>query len=246
MSIINTLVLHRVVKDEVKNFEDITEKTLALMLKKEPYSFTSIEDAFNKLCPIKKPICLTFDDGFSSDIDITLPQLQSNHAVATFFIVRDYLNKSGYMTKDQVIQLSKNGMQIGSHSLSHPNFLDINSRIRRDELISSKDFLEDLLCKEVTTFSFPFGFSNDRCIDEVFSAGYKFCCTSRHGIANVNSRVIPRNSINGKMKISQIYRNMRPSLATRLSWSAEDAVKSKFKDYAPELYPKIRDFVSKL
>jgi len=246
MESINTLVLHRVVENNIENFEDISVKTFELILAKHPKSFLSIDNAFNNDCPISNPICLTFDDGFSSDVDVVLPMLKSNNAIATFFIVCDYLNKDGYMTNDQVVQLSNNNMQIGSHSLTHPNFVDLPLRFKKDELRSSKIFLEDLLSKEVTTFSFPFGFVDNESIDEVFRAGYKFCCTSNHGLANLNSNLIPRNSINSQSSIVQIYKIMKPSIITRTIWSVEDMVKPNIKYYLPSLYPKIRDLLSKL
>ena len=142
MESINTLVLHRVVENNIENFEDISVKTFELILAKHPKSFLSIDNAFNNDCPISNPICLTFDDGFSSDVDVVLPMLKANNAIATFFIVCDYLNKDGYMTNDQVVQLSNNNMQIGSHSLTHPNFVDLPLRFKKDEFRSSKIFLE--------------------------------------------------------------------------------------------------------
>ena len=151
MNNINTLVLHRVVKGQIENFEDITFQTLVNILKNESMPFYTIDSAFNKENQAESSICLTFDDGFSSDVDIVLPELQGINAAATFFIVKDYLGKEGYMTKDQVIKLSNNNMQIGSHSLTHPNFLNISSKRKTEELVYSKKFLEDLTSKEVTT-----------------------------------------------------------------------------------------------
>jgi len=246
MNNINTLVLHRVVKGQIENFEDITFQTLVNILKNESMPFYTIDSAFNKENQAESSICLTFDDGFSSDVDIVLPELQGINAAATFFIVKDYLGKEGYMTKDQVIKLSNNNMQIGSHSLTHPNFLNISSKRKTEELVYSKKFLEDLTSKEVTTFSFPFGFFDKSSIDAVFLSGYKYCCISKHGITNSNFSIIPRNSINGRMKMAKIYDSMYPSLIKRFIWSIEDFTKHSIKRYVPKFYPKIRDFISKL
>ncbi|MBI78834.1 MAG: hypothetical protein CMQ51_00095 [Gammaproteobacteria bacterium] len=246
MKNINTLVMHRVVKDQIENFEDITQQTLIKILKNDLISFDTIDSAFKKENQKQNSICLTFDDGYSSDIEIVLPELQEINAAATFFIVKDYLGKDGYMTKDQVINLSNNNMQIGSHSLTHPNFLNIDSKKKTEELIYSKKFLEDLISKEITTFAFPFGFVDEDSVEKVFLAGYKYCCISKHGITNAHSNIIPRNSINGGMKISKIYKSMRPSFTTRFLWSIEDIIKPIIKKHTPNIYPKLRNFISKI
>ena len=104
-------------------------------------------DAFSKKVE-NDCICLTFDDGFKSDVEIVLPKLKVNNAAATFFIVKNYLNTDGYMNEKDLIELSNQGMQIGSHSLSHPNFLEIDHPKVWEELVSSRKYLEDLISKK--------------------------------------------------------------------------------------------------
>ena len=90
---INTLVLHRIVKNKISNFEDILEDVFDEILKRyrQNKTFLTVDDAFSK--GIKNDsICLTFDDGFKSDVEIVLPKLLENKATATFFVVKNYLN----------------------------------------------------------------------------------------------------------------------------------------------------------
>ena len=241
----NTLVLHEVIFGQPKKFEDISNELFShtLNLAKNFLSIDEVYELGNRHKELS--ICLTFDDGFLSDYEIVLPALKERDFKATFFIVHDFIGKPGYMQKEHIVELSNAGMQIGSHSKTHPNFLKIDKKTKEYELSFSKSFLEDLTGKNVTTFSFPFGFEDRESIEAVFASGYKYCCTSRHGISNNHSNVISRNSINSKTKISQIHKNIRPTGATRLYWSVEDFLKSNIKHHTPNLYPKIRDFVSK-
>ena len=242
----NTIVLHRVVNGQTKSFEDISSEIFFHIIDQADKNIFSIDEVYKLHDRQQKlPICLTFDDGFLSDHDIVLPALKDRNAKGTFFIVHDYIGKTGYMQKEHIVEVSNAGMQIGSLSKTHPNFLKIDKKTKEYELSFSKAYLEELTGKEVTTFSFPYGFEDKESIEAVFAAGYKYCCTSRHGISNHLSNLIPRNSINSKTKFSQIYRNIRPSVSTRLSWSVEDILKAKIKQHTPNLYPKIRDFVSK-
>jgi len=241
---INTLVLHRVVRNKTINFEDITEETLEKILQEGDGHLKTIEKALSS-DEDEKSICLTFDDGHKSDIELVLPKLLKIGGAATFFIVKDYLNNDGFMNNKDVLQLSNQGMQIGSHSMTHPNFLEINDSKRMEELISSKRYLEDLTSKEVSTFSFPFGFVSKSLIEMVFEAGYEYCCTSQHGLLNKYSTIIPRNSINGGQNISTILRSMNPTFLTRTYWYLEDSIKPHMKAMSPRLYKKMRNLISR-
>ena len=242
---INSLVLHRIVKDKTYNFEDISLDVFNEILRNSRLNkyFLTIDDAFSKNMN-KDCICLTFDDGFKSDIEIVLPKLKKNNAAATFFIVKNYLNKDGYMNERDVVELSNQGMQIGSHSISHPNFLELDNSKKMNELISSRKYLEDLTSKKITTFSFPFGFTNNDLISQVFDAGYEYCCTSKHGLSNNYSKKIPRNSINKNHSINKVYELINPNFITRTLWFAEDILKSNLKSISPSFYKKLRDTIS--
>lgn len=241
----NVLVLHRIFDKEPIFFEDISKNSFKFILKTAESNLVTLDQIGSKSFTDQLKVCLTFDDGFETDYTIALPLLIESNAKATFFIVKEYLEKSGHMTQNQLIRLSNAGMQIGSHSYSHPNFLELNGVKQLEELISSKNFLEDLLGKEITAFSFPYGYCDRASIDRVFEAGYKYCCTSRHGFANSNSRLIPRNSINSSQDISKIYQNINPSLITRSYWGLEDFAKSGLKSISPKFYKMVRGIVTR-
>ena len=244
----NTIVLHQVKEDQAINFTDITLPKFRHILETAISigSVTTLDIALK--CPKQNTqnICLTFDDGFASDYSLVFPLLQKMDAKATFFIVTDWLDKPGYLTSDQVLILSAAGMQIGSHSKSHPNFLSIDHETRVEELRSSKLVLEKLIEDKVTSFSFPYGFYDNECVDAVLRAGYTVCCTSRHGLATVADQTIPRNSINANTTDDRIEKILLAFWRQRLLWGMEDHVKSLLKKYASRQYAVIRKFLSKL
>ena len=123
----NTIVLHRVIDGKALDFIDIDLKSLKSILSKSEFNFCSIDKAYADKIHERSNICLTFDDGFSSDYYLVLPELKKIDATATFFIVTDLLDTPGYLKTGQVKSLSESGMQIGSHSKSHPNFLKLNA-----------------------------------------------------------------------------------------------------------------------
>jgi len=242
----NTIVLHRVIDGKALEFIDIDLKSLEFILSKFEFNFLSIEKAYADKHHERPNICLTFDDGFSSDYDLVLPELKKIDATATFFIVTDLLDTPGYLETEQVKSLSESGMQIGSHSKSHPNFLELNAGERMEELHDSKVILEKIIGKEVTTFSFPFGFYDDDCAEIVFSAGYSICCTSKHGVSSNASFIVPRNSINAKTSIRRIEKILHPRFFQLLSWKVEDIVKAILKRSVPKLYVSLRNLFSSI
>jgi peptidoglycan/xylan/chitin deacetylase (PgdA/CDA1 family) len=242
----NTIVLHSVVEGQSKSFIDITLETLRHILKASMSmgQLVSIDQAIVSSDDASRSICLTFDDGFSSDHDLVLPELKRIKATATFFIVTDWLGTPGYLTEQQVRDLSDSGMQIGSHSKSHPNFLTITPEERLDELRGSKLILENIIGKEISTFSFPHGFCDMACTQAVFAANYSICCTSAHGVSSRANPVVSRNSINAHTSLNRIEKILRASLIQRVLWYFEDIIKENLKQSFPKFYIALRNLMS--
>lgn len=122
---------------------------------------------------------ITFDDGLKSDYYVSFPELNKRGFRATFYIVTDYVGRNGYMNWKQVKELRHNGLEIGSHSVSHPCLLNLDRGTLFQELIQSKQVLEDHLGEPVESFGVPYGFVNQEIIESIIKAGYKTVCTSK-------------------------------------------------------------------
>jgi peptidoglycan/xylan/chitin deacetylase (PgdA/CDA1 family) len=61
---------------------------------------------------------------------------------------------------------------IGSHSYYHNDLARLNIEDARDELIRSKQFLEQITGKAITAFAFPYGTYSRMLVDEAKKAGY--------------------------------------------------------------------------
>lgn len=244
----NTIVLHQIAEGQSSSFIDITLQTFRHIMKTSLSvgKLVSIDLALEGPKKSEKPICLTFDDGFSSDHDLALPELVKMNATATFFIVTDWIGKPGYLNEQQIRNLSNSGMQIGSHSKSHPNFLEITSMERLAELRESKLILENLIGKEVSTFSFPFGFCDAACKEAVFEAHYSICCTSEHGLSASTNPIVPRNSINAHTSLNRIDKILRATLMQRVLWYFEDVIKENLKRSFPRFYKTLRNLLSSI
>lgn len=61
------------------------------------------------------------------------------------------------MSGAQVRALHRAGMQVGAHTVSHPILAGLPAESARDEVLSSRSALEDLLQEPVTMFAYPNG-----------------------------------------------------------------------------------------
>ena len=108
----------------------------------------------NKINP--KKITLTFDDGFKSIIPAVEYSLEKGFNTIAY-IISDYIDKDGFLTKKDIKYLHSIGCIIGSHSKSHRDLSKVGKDYLKTELIESKRKLEKIIGEEVNHFSFPYG-----------------------------------------------------------------------------------------
>jgi peptidoglycan/xylan/chitin deacetylase (PgdA/CDA1 family) len=139
-----------------------------------------------------KSVLITFDDGHQSDLLEAAPELARRNLHAIFFVIWSYIGRPGYMTRDQVLALQKQGFEIGSHGLTHVRLTQISVAEAANELRESKRQLEGLLQEPIAALAIPFGYYNDRVIQAAWAAGYWRVMTSDFRIAKRKHRVMPR------------------------------------------------------
>lgn len=156
-----------------------------------------------------RPVVLTFDDGFRDFYTTACPILERAGFGATMFVASAYLGKRFINGREclrpaDVIALSRNGIEFGSHSASHPRLVELSRQALVDELVGSKRAIEDLTGKEVTLFSYPYRFPEEnlgftRLLEQLLDAsGYRAGVTTAIGRWRTgdNPRFLPRLPIN--------------------------------------------------
>ncbi len=76
-----------------------------------------------------------------------------------------------------------NGVEIGSHTLTHPILTRVGDERLRRELAESKSRLEEVLKRRVEHFCYPNGDYDERVRSEVARAGYSVAVTCAGGLA---------------------------------------------------------------
>ncbi len=121
---------------------------------------------------------LTFDDGGVSAVAIAA--LLDGHAMTGhFFITTTRIGQPGFVTADDVRELSRRGHIVGSHSATHPAEISLLDAVALDaEWRQSTDSLAQLLGQPVTVASIPGGFYSEPVVRSAAANGIRHLFTS--------------------------------------------------------------------
>jgi len=139
--------------------------------------------------PEDKCVIPTFDDAYKDFIDNAFPALEEFGFKAYVFVPaglvgkfnewdwRELNVKKEIMSWEDLGFLVEKGYKIGSHTLFHPDLTKLSDRELEKEVSYSKKLLEDKLSVEIETFCYPYGRYDDRVVNAVKRAGYRFAFT---------------------------------------------------------------------
>lgn len=118
------------------------------------------------------PAVLTFDDGDASCYTTTAPILERFGFRGEFFVVSEWIDRAGFLTRTQLRELAARGHRIQSHSRTHPLLTGLDTAAIDDEVMLSKRELEAMVGAPVEYFSIPNGAYDARVLDAARRAGY--------------------------------------------------------------------------
>jgi peptidoglycan/xylan/chitin deacetylase (PgdA/CDA1 family) len=126
---------------------------------------------------------LTFDDGLVDNLDTLAPLLAELDAPATVFVVSGWLGETHpaapwtrIVTADELRDLSKTGVQIGGHSVTHADLSTLPYEGACEELARGKEQLEEVLGKPVEVAAYPYGRANEETVRAARDAGFRAAC----------------------------------------------------------------------
>ena len=173
---------------------------------------------------------VTFDDGHVSNYEQALPLLTEAHLRAVFFIPVGFVQaRTEVMTWSQLRQLVASGHEIASHSVSHAMLTECDDAKLRDELVCSRQSLEDRIGIAVGAISMPHGRWDRRVIDACHKAGYCRVYTSdfwRPTRSTNNTQVIGRLTVRRTMTAAYITSVLHASRMGMCKSAAPHVVKN--------------------
>lgn len=107
-------------------------------------------------------VVIIFDDGYESVYTAALPLLEKYRMVGTFFVASDTVGTPGHVSWLQLKGMVGRGMEIGSHSVSHPDLRSLDEDALQQELGESRRRLEAELGVPVPFMSYPRGLFDEK------------------------------------------------------------------------------------
>lgn len=176
----------------------------------------------------QKFVIITFDDGFEDFYTEAFPILKEYNFSATVFLPTAYVGSRGsdvfggipHLNWVQIRQLSKEGIEFGSHTINHLVLRNYSQDIIEKEIRDSKKIIEDSISTQIFSFSYPFAFPFDNkklvnFLEEIVPLyGYKYAVSTKIGISKRRTKFsfmprIPINNLDDKeffiAKISGAY-----------------------------------------
>lgn len=140
-------------------------------------------------------VTLTFDDAYIDFYQNAYPLIIDSEIKSTLFVITDKIGEPNYCTKDMIIEMYKSGIDIGSHTVSHPRLSLLKKEDIYYEVQKSREVLEDLLSVEINSFCYPYGDYNTMTIEAIKKSGYKIGITTEPGrvdLDNCNNLLLNR------------------------------------------------------
>ena len=164
------------------------------LLKLLGYQGLSMQDLMPYLQGQKhgKVVGLTFDDGYQNNVQYALPVLQKHGFTATCYGVSSMMGATnlwdrGVVAEKPLMSLGNwqtwrdAGMDVGSHTRTHPKLTELPPDEARAQIAESKRELEKGLDCKVNHFCYPYGWFSTDHRDMVEQAGYRTATTTVRG-----------------------------------------------------------------
>ncbi len=145
-----------------------------------------------------RAMVITFDDGYPSMYWKLLPLAGEYGYPVTLFVYADTISTGPGrgLTWERLREMDGKGIDIQSHSISHPDLTRVRKRGGRDasrrlyeEIFLSKRIIEMRLGKTIEYFAFPYGRYDAVLVSLAIDAGYRRVFSTDYG-----SNVITRNN----------------------------------------------------
>ena len=170
-----------------------------------------------------KPVILTFDDAYDDNYTNALPLLQQYGMCGTVFAISQWVDadngwedfpgkrKFHTMNWEHLREWHNAGMEIGSHTRTHPLLTTLTDDEILNELIASKSELQERLGITVQFLAYPYGDCDARVKKLTSQAGYL------GAVAIYDNAPLLRNDLYGLRRIMISSKNSLKDFAMKTS-----------------------------
>lgn len=182
----------------------------------------------------RRPVIITFDDGYQGSVDHAVPVLRARNFTATFFLVAGLMGQTSrwmvpelgvdlpLMSWDTARKLGAEGFQFGAHTMTHPKLTGVDSALCRTELVDARKYIEQELSRPAIHLAYPFGSYDGNVQVLAAEAGYVTACSTRTGLSPADDDLLAlhRVSVYGHDSIFDFVSRLRTGAAVRENLNA--------------------------
>jgi peptidoglycan/xylan/chitin deacetylase (PgdA/CDA1 family) len=182
-----------------------------------PVTFDQVRAYFAGKAPLpSRPLIITLDDGYADLYTTAFPILQGHGFSAVAYIVSGFVDRAAYVTRDQVLQMDRAGIEIASHTVDHADMARASPGSATYQLVQSKRWLEGLLGHPVIDFAYPSGKYSPQTIQLLGRFGYDTAVVEDG--ASMHSRADRytwgRVRIGGGESLQEFITNLGPAMSS--------------------------------
>jgi peptidoglycan/xylan/chitin deacetylase (PgdA/CDA1 family) len=133
----------------------------------------------------RRPVVLSFDDGYASHARVALPVLRSRGWPGTLYLTLARLEHPDGLTRAQVRRMVGAGWELGAHTTTHPDLTRLDAERLREELAGPREAIRAEFGVPADHFAYPYGRSDATVAAAVRATGYTTATTIRRGLASV-------------------------------------------------------------
>jgi peptidoglycan/xylan/chitin deacetylase (PgdA/CDA1 family) len=104
------------------------------------------------------------------------------------------------MNWDEIKEMHQDGMEIGSHTMTHPMLTQVSELVMRTELSDARVRLSEVLGAAPEGFVYPSGAFSATARNIVKEAGHIYACTSQSGFigGTADQHLLPRVNVSDR------------------------------------------------
>jgi peptidoglycan/xylan/chitin deacetylase (PgdA/CDA1 family) len=146
-----------------------------------------------------KSVVFTFDDGYMDVFQNAVPILEANHMTGSFGIITGLVAGSVYATWPEISTAHSQGMEIVSHSYSHPDFSTKSETDQTYEITKSDSDFQANLGFVPDYFIYPYGKYNATTISLLKANEFVMAFTTAYGYVHPGENMLelPRVRVHG-------------------------------------------------
>jgi peptidoglycan/xylan/chitin deacetylase (PgdA/CDA1 family) len=198
------------------------------------YSFVTVADFARRIGqdgPPRGLAALSFDDGLRDNHAVVLPLLRELGIPATVYVTTGLIGGTypwmdgaiPMMNEDEIRALADAGVEIGAHTINHPDLSRLDQSECLHEMRESRRQLERITSRTVETFAYPACGYGDAAVAAAREAGFLAAVTCE-GRGSWDLLTIKRSLITGKdglpsflLKVAGLYQPLFDSRAGRIT-----------------------------